>query len=299
MTGSEDVNNLRLTVAIYSFIFVLKIAVYSVSGVLALYAEALHTLTDVLIAGFLLLAAWWSRKEADESHMFGHDRAQNVAALVAATLFISFTSYKLFEEAIPHLTGLHPATYQNIPLVLAVLVVSMIAAAAPLLKLVTQKQRGAAAHAQLIELINDELCVLAAFLGTLGILWGHPIADPLATMVVATIIAINAFSLFRENSSYLLGRAPTPDELARIRKIAYSVTGVVDVHRVQAEYIGPGRIYATLHIAVRRGLAIEEADRIAEEVDVKVHDEFRDSYCVVRVEPEKATVPGPPLPQAG
>jgi len=38
---------------------------------MALLGEALHTLSDVLISGFLLVAAIWSRKEADEVHMFG------------------------------------------------------------------------------------------------------------------------------------------------------------------------------------------------------------------------------------
>jgi divalent metal cation (Fe/Co/Zn/Cd) transporter len=35
--------------------------------------------------------------------MFGHGRAENAAGLVAATLFISFTSYKFYEESIPRL----------------------------------------------------------------------------------------------------------------------------------------------------------------------------------------------------
>jgi divalent metal cation (Fe/Co/Zn/Cd) transporter len=56
--------------------------------------------------------------------MFGHGRAQNVAALVVATLFISFTSL-----------------------------------------LYTQKQRGAAAKAQFMESINDELGLIAALIG--------------------------------------------------------------------------------------------------------------------------------------
>jgi divalent metal cation (Fe/Co/Zn/Cd) transporter len=72
---------------------------------MALLAEALYTLSDTFIPSFLLVALIYSRKGPDEAHMFGHGRTQNVAALVAATLFISFSSYKLYEEAIPR--GIH------------------------------------------------------------------------------------------------------------------------------------------------------------------------------------------------
>jgi len=57
------------------------------------------------------VAAIWSRKEADEVHMFGYGRAQNVAALVAAILFISFTSFELYKEAIHRLFRPEQATY--------------------------------------------------------------------------------------------------------------------------------------------------------------------------------------------
>ena len=155
--ASEDVRSLQLTLGVYLFIFAAKLVVYFLSGVVALYAEAMHTLSDIFISGFLLVAAWYSRKAADKVHMFGYGRAQNVAALVAATLFISFTSFELYREAIPRLFRHEQSEYQNLPLVLVVLALSMIIAAAPLYKLFVQKTRGAAARAQLTELVNDEL----------------------------------------------------------------------------------------------------------------------------------------------
>jgi cation diffusion facilitator family transporter len=99
----EDVRGLQLALAVYALVFAMKLAVYFMTGVMALLAEALHTLSDIFVSGFLLLAAYYSRKAADQLHMFGHGRAQNAAGLVAATLFISFTSYKLYEESIPRL----------------------------------------------------------------------------------------------------------------------------------------------------------------------------------------------------
>lgn len=284
MTGSADLRGLKLALATYVVVFALKLVVYFMSGVMALLAEALHTLSDILISGFLLAAAVWSRKAADQVHMFGYGRAQNVAALVAATLFISFTSLTLYEQAIPRLFRPEAAAYENLPLAIGVLVVSMLIAAAPLATLLRQRARGAAARAQLMELVNDELGLLAALVGTLFVLWGKLLADPIATLVVATIIAANAVGLFKENLCVLLGRSPGPEFLTKVEGAARSVEGVLEVRDLKAEYVGPDEVHAGMRLAVRRGTPVEEAGRITDEVRRRVGEEAGCGYCLIEVE---------------
>ena len=288
---SEDIRSLQLTVGVYALVLVMKLVVYLMSGVMALLAEALHTLSDLFVSGFLLAAMYFARKAPDRVHTFGHGRAQNVAALVAATLFISFTSFELYREAIPRLFKAHEAQYQNLPWVIGVLVLSMLIAAAPMVKLVRQKARGAAAKAQLTELVNDELGLVAALIGTLFVAWGKPIADPLAAIVVATIIAYNAIGLFRENASFLMGRSPDPKVLEEMERLARAVPGVLDVHDLRAEHSGPDTVNAGLHIVVRRKLPVEEADRIAEEVTRQIQQVTAGGYCVVHVDPQAPDFP--------
>ena len=284
MKESADTRSLKIALGAYFIVFALKLTVYFMSGVMALLAEALHTLSDIFVTGFLLFAAYYSRRSADQEHMFGYGRAQNIAALVAATLFISFTSYKLYEESIPRLFKSEEAAYQNLWLAIGVIAVSMVIAAIPLIQLYLQKTRGAAAKAQFMESINDELGLVAALIGTLFILWDKPIADPIASIAVATIIAYNGFKLFRENWSLLLGRSPGTEYLERIKATALSVPGVLGVHDLRAEYIGPEIVHAGLHIEVQRGIPIEEADRIAEEVRERLHRETGCLYCVIHVD---------------
>jgi cation diffusion facilitator family transporter len=285
MKERSDQRGLILALATYVAVFALKLAAYFITGVMVMLAEALHTLSDIFISSFLLVALHYSRRKADDMHMFGYGRAQNVAALVAATLFISFTSYKLFEESIPRLFSPDAPDYNHLWLALTVILISMVIAAAPLLVLLRQKERGASAEAQLLELINDELGLLAALGGTFFIWWGWPLGDPIAAMVVATIIALNAAGLFRENLSFLLGRSPGPEFLALVNRAARSVEGVVDVRELRAEYVGPDAIHAGLRLVVKRGLPIEQAHSIAENVKARIHDTTEGHYCTVQVEP--------------
>jgi len=278
---------LQLAVAVYVFMFVIKLATYLLTGVLALLAESVHSLTDLVIATFIVVAFVYSRKSADEGHQFGHARAENVAALIAATVFISFTSVQLFEEAFNQLVGQAPAAYQHLSLALGVVVLSMVVELTPLIGLLRHTYRGPAATAQLTDLINDELALIAVLIGTLFLINGQAIADPIAVIIVATIIAVRGAVLLIQNASYLLGRSPDTAYLTRIASIAQTVTGVREVHNLRGEYIGPGMVHLEMHVGIAPGTTIEEADKIADEVELRLADEGRCEYCTVHVEPQR------------
>ena len=285
ISSDKEIRSMLLTVGFYAIMMVIKLIAYFSTHVMALLAESFHSLSDLFISGFLLIALIWSRKGADRAHMFGHGRAQNVAALLAATLFLSFTSYKLYEEAIPKLFNSATLSHQNLPVALGVLAFSLVIATIPLISLLLQKGLGASAKAQMIELINDELGVLAALLGTLFISLGYPLADPIATMIVATIIAINAVGIFRENLGLVIGKSPDPSYLEKIRQIANSTDGVLGVAGLMAEYIGPDAIHVDLEIKLTPGITIEQANEVVSSVRQQVLDETNCIYCSVRPRP--------------
>jgi cation diffusion facilitator family transporter len=285
ISPDKEIRSLYMTVGFYAIIIIIKLIAYFSSHVMALLAESFHTLSDLFIAGFLLIALQWSRKSADKEHMFGHGRAQNVAALLAATLFISFTSYKLYEEAIPKLFHPSSLTHENLPIAIGVLVISMFIAAAPLVSLIRQRGLGAAAKAQMIELVNDELGLLSALVGTIFISLGYPLADPIATIIVATIIAVNAIGVFRDNLGLVLGKSPGPDYIEKVRRIAQTTKGVLGVVGPWAEYIGPDSIHIDLQVKVTPGISIEDANAIARSVRQRIQSETNCLYCSVHPEP--------------
>ncbi len=280
---------LKLSVVLYVVVMVLKLGAWWWTGVMALLAEGLHTLSDVFVSGFLLIALRWSRRKPDDTHQYGFGRAQYIGALVAAVLFVSFTAFELYREGITRLVG-HEETHpsKDVPVALAVLGVSMLLGLWPLISLLRHKQRGAAARAQLLELVNDQLGLIAAFVGTLLVLWGMPMADPLSSIVVATIILINGISLFRENLSYLIGRALPPDDMKRLEAVVRSVKGVLGLHRLRVEQLGPGSLRVELHLEVQRGLVIEAANDIAEEATHAIASFTPGpNFITVHVDPER------------
>lgn len=266
----REVRLLTNTVVLYAIVFGLKVGAWAVTGVMALLAEGLHTLSDIFVTGFLLLALRASRRRADRVHMFGYGRAQYVGALVAATLFVAFTALELFREAIPKLWGHEGKPPENVPIAIGALLLSIVVGAYPLIGLLRQKQRGAAARAQLLELFNDQLGLLAALGGTVFLVLGYPIADPIATLLVASIITVNGISLFRENLSYLLGKSPADETIGKIREAALSVDGVLEEHGLRCEMVGSDSLHVDIHVRVRAGCPIEDANAIAHGVQRRI-----------------------------
>lgn len=280
---------LKLTLALYVVVFAAKLAVYLLTGVMAVFAEAMHTLTDILISGFLVMALIYSRRPPDEEHMFGHGRAQSIAGLVAAVLFIAFTAYRLYEEAVPRLFQPEAGRYANLWMAVAVLALSMLVPVIAFLALLRSSGRGAAVRAQMLELLNDELGLIAALGATLLVMAGWSLGDPIASIVVATVIAINGLYLLRQNFSMLVGRAPKPEFMARVRQAALSVPDVVAVREILAEVIGPDVVHAGIRLAVPGEMPVAEAARVAERVRERVHQGSDESgYCVIQLEAASA-----------
>jgi len=282
-----ELRALQLAIGVYGLMFAIKLVAYYLTGVLALLAESVHSLTDLVIAMFIVLAVVYSRKSADEGHHYGHARAENIAALVAATLFISFTSVQLYEEAFNQLVGQVPASYQHLTLALGIVVLSMVVEATPLIVLRRHTDRGPAATAQLSDLVNDEFALVAVLVGTIFLIQGQPIADPIAVIIVATLIAARGAVLLFQNASYLLGRSPDVAFLTRAALVAQAVDGVREVHELRGEYIGPGMVHLEMHVAIAPGTTIEDADQIADEVERRLATDGGCQYCTVHVEPDQ------------
>jgi len=287
MTGNAaETRGIKIALIGYLILVVLQLATYFLTNILVLLAQALEMLSDVLISTFLLLSAFWSRKPADEFHMFGHGRAQNVAALISATILISFMSLETFREAIPKFYQAPEASeFQNPNLALIVILVGMFMVAVPTIDILRVKVRGASVKAQLVALLKDEFSYVAALIAVVLVAQGYLWADPLASIIVATVIAFSGVYLFKDNVHYLLGRAPSREFMEKVELTAKSVEGVLGVHDLKAEYVGPNVVHTGFHVEVAKGTSIEEADRIAEEVRERVGRETGCQHCVIHVDP--------------
>lgn len=275
---------LAFALGCYTLLFVIQLAAYFGTHVLVLLAQSFETLSDVLISTALILVTVLSSRPADEEHHFGHERAQNVAAIVSATILISFFSIESIRRGIEGL--LHQVPHEHhTGVALAVTLAGMVIVSVPILVIRREKSDAPTARAQLVSLARDEIAyvlVLVAIILTIkDVTW----ADPVGSIIIGVIIAFAAIYLFRKNYAFLIGKAPDVETMEKLIEAADSAPGVSGVHDIAAEYIGPSKIHVDMHISVKPHMSIEEANEIVTEVRARLQAVTGTDYSGIHVDP--------------
>lgn len=204
-----------------------------------------------------------------------------------AELSEGFLSAETLRESIPRLLQGDVAEFQNPELALTVIIIAIIIGAVPLASILRQKTKGPALKAQLWGIIIGETSAMSAFVGILLASSGYLWADALASLIIGAIIAIIGANLFKENVHNLVGKTPGKDFLDKVRSAAMSVEGVIGVHDLKAEYVGPNMVHADFHIEVAGNIPVDDAELIIKRVEQRVTAEGGCQHCSIHLEPAK------------
>ena len=187
------------------------------SGSIALISDAVNSLVDVAASIGISYSVEVGRKEPDEDHPFGHQRAEPLAALGVA-IFTAILGFSVGRAAVERLIA--GATQIRMPVwALSALLVSMLG---NLLLARYLRRRGEALDspailANAVECENDIGTSFAALVGVAGSALGWAPIDPLAGIVVGAWIVVGGYRFGRQNIDYLMGKSPTPELLEHVR----------------------------------------------------------------------------------
>ena len=132
--------------------------------------------------------------------------------------------------------------------------------------------------------LADVLTSLTALLGVWASRLVHPLLDPAAAIAVSLFVFRAAWDVGYENLGYLTGRGAPADLTAQIAHVASSVPGVLAVHQVVADHVGP-RLRVDMHVDVLPDILLREAHAIADQVQAKVEALPPVDLAFVHVEP--------------
>jgi len=115
----------------------------------------------------------------------------------------------------------------------------------------------------------DALSTLFALLGIFGAQMGFPLADPLAGIVVSTLIFKAGLSSGWETVKELLDVRVEKDTWFRASSIASGVPGVLSCQQLRTRKMGP-YVIVDVDVEVDSALNILEGQKVAREVRVQV-----------------------------
>lgn len=277
----EGVVSIIVNLGLFILKYVLGITYKSV----AVMADAIHTLSDALTSGIVILSFWIAYKPADEEHPFGHGRAEHVGNLIIGTLLF-VAGYELLLTSFNKLM-MRESLIFNLGLV-AVMFIS-----AAIKEILTRWSLRLGRQYDADILISDawhhRTDAVASLLVGLGVVVGEKLwwVDGVLGLGVSLLIIYVAFKLIVTTSKEFLGRSPPPTLESDLRRVVSSISEKVsDVHHVHVHKYGE-HVEVTLHIRLPPNIPLSEAHRIATQIEKELKDRY--SWEVtVHVEPAES-----------
>ncbi len=260
-------------------LFLGKFFAGTLSGSIAVTADAFNNLSDAGSSLVTLLGFRLAGKKPDPEHPFGHGRMEYISGLVVSALIL-LMGVELGKSSFEKI--LHPAAVDFSVLAIVILAVSIAVKLymAYYNTAVGKMIDSAAMLATAADSRSDAIstsAVLAAML--IGKLFQVQI-DGYVGMVVAVLILITGVKAARETVAPLLGQAPEKEFVDEIERIVMSHAPICGIHDLVVHNYGPGRVMITLHAEVPAGGDILELHDV---VDSAEQELARKLNCVATI----------------
>ena len=276
-----------------SLLIALKLAAGVLTGSIAIVTEAIHSSIDLVASVVAYFSVRKADQPADESHPYGHQKVENLAAGIEGMLILAGAGIIVF-ESVRRLVDV-PAI-ESLGIGIAVIAFSAVTNVAVSTYLYRQAARtdspaleGDAAH-----LRTDAMTSFGVLLGLLLVeLTGIEAFDPITALVVAGAIVLAGVRIITRTSRVLVDEALPEDELEAVKRAIdeHGAEEVVGFHKLRARRAGSRR-YVDLHVQFRDGTTLARAHAVSHELDAAITRRLRGADVLVHLEPEEGAGAG-------
>ncbi|MCG6954863.1 MAG: cation diffusion facilitator family transporter [Gemmatimonadetes bacterium] len=239
-----EAGRLKWVLALTATFMVAEVAGGIVAGSLALLADAGHMLTDAGALGLSLFAMRMAERPANTEKTYGYVRLEILAALLNGAALVVITGLIVHEAW----TRLHAPTPVRGGVMLVVAVLGLVVNAAGTVLLHGHARGNLNLRGAYLHVLSDLLGSLGAVgAGSVILLTGWTLADPIVSLVIAVLILHSAWKLVREATEVLLEAAPANVDVAEVVEELSSIRGLSQVHDVHVWTLTSGFIALSGH----------------------------------------------------
>ena len=264
-------------------LFMGKFFAGQLSGSIAVTADAFNNLSDAGSSAVTLLGFRLAGKKPDTDHPFGHGRIEYISGLIVAGLIL-LMGVELAKSSFDKI--LHPEEVTFSALAVVILAVSVAVKLYMWLynRRIGGQLRSAALEATATDSLSDAAATFAVLLATLIGKWTGLAVDGYVGLLVALFILFSAYKAAKETLSPLLGQAPDPELVQRIRDIVAEHDTVVGIHDLVVHDYGPGRQMVSLHAEVPASGDILELHDVIDNIERELHEKLH-VQAVIHMDP--------------
>lgn len=257
----------------------------------AIQNSAIDSGLDVAVTISILVVGRYSRKKADKSHPYGHEKFESIVAIVLGIILVVAATQLIFsgiEMIISFQSNTDAILKPNFYALIAGGITIIIKLG---LFIVThrsyKKAMSPALRALAVDHISDVFVTAVLLIGVGLAMSGVLIFEPIAGIFVALVIGYNGLSIIKDSIGQVVDEAASKEVVRAIEKRAMQVEGVLTVDLIKTRMFGY-KIYVDIEISVDGNLTVDEGHIIAERVHDAIEEEFNDvKHCMVHVNPGK------------
>jgi cation diffusion facilitator family transporter len=291
--GDAKSRTAALSVISNSTLILLKLIAGTLTGSVAILTEAIHSSIDLVASIVAYFSVRKADEPADESHRYGHEKIENVAAAIEGILILVGSAAIAF-ESIRRL--IHGGSVHTVGLGIAVVAVSIV------VNLIVSSRISRTGHetgspaleGDAAHLRTDAVTSGAVLLGlTLVKITGAQWLDPVVALIVAGAIVFTGVKLVAQSTRVLVDESLPAEDLEAIKTsaAAFAGRGVVGYHELRTRQAGARR-YVDLHVQFRSGTSLEDAHHTAHDLQDVIAGRLRGADVLIHLEPEDRVRPG-------
>ena len=247
---------------------VLKFIFAVITGSLALMAEAIHSLSDLVVSGISLISVKISSIKA-ENFPYGLYKVENIASVIIG-MFLFFTAYEILKEAF---FSEEKREIRYVEYAIGVMVITMLATfiySRFELK-AAEKLNSPTLKADAEHIWADFLSSVVVIIGLIGTLFGYEI-DKYAAAVVALFIVHSGWEIFSNGIKMLLDVSLSKEEIEQIKQIIYEKPSVMEIKKIRGRSAGSHK-FLELEL-VMHNYSLRETHKTVDEIEREIKEKI-------------------------
>jgi len=269
-----------------AFLAIIKIIFGFTGHSHALLADGVHSLSDLLIDGLVLIASRFGSKSADYDHPYGHGRIETAATIVLAFILVLAGSGIIYDAAIEVIGNRAPVIPSFYVLFIALASVIVNEVLFFYTKRTGEKVKSNLLIANAWHHRSDSLSSIVVLIGVAAAWFGFGKFDAIAAIIVGIMVIHMAGKFAWTSLRELVDTGLEPEQIEKIKAVIRAVPGVRALHQLRTRLVG-GVVFLDVHIQVSPMLSVSEGHYIGQQVHFRLMQEISDIEDVtVHVDPE-------------
>ena len=253
----------------------IKLLAGTLSGSIAITADALNNLSDAGSQVITLLTFKMAAKPADRDHPFGHARMEYIASMVVSFLIL-MVGVELFRESLGEI--LNPtanAVFGDLTLI--ILSISILSKIWLFLfnRTIGKRIGSSVMIATATDSISDAGATAAVLASALIARFFDIRTDAYMGVLVSILILVAGIRILNDTKNSLLGSAPDPQVIEGIERICSEHPELLGIHDMVVHNYGPGNTVASFHAEVDGSANIFDTHDVIDTVERKLWEELR------------------------